>query len=73
MKKTMLTVDELVQYMKDKGIQFTITTDEDAKKHLCAHNNYFKLRDLGELFNFNVSWDGNLNTIIIDSSASYTP
>lgn len=43
MKKPMLTVDELVQYMKDKGIQFTITTDEDAKKHLCAHNNYFKL------------------------------
>ena len=43
MKKSMLTVDELVQYMKDKGIQFTITTEEDAKKHLCAHNNYFKL------------------------------
>lgn len=43
MKKPMLTVDELVQYMKDKGIQFTITTEEDAKKHLCAHNNYFKL------------------------------
>lgn len=35
-------------------------------------NNYFKLRDLGELFDFNVSWDGKLNTIIIDSSASFT-
>ena len=23
--------------------QDTITTEEDAKKHLCAHNNYFKL------------------------------
>lgn len=43
MKKPMLTVDELVQYMKDKGIQFNITTEEDARKHLCAHNNYFKL------------------------------
>lgn len=36
MKKPMLTVDELVQYMKDKGIQFTITTDEDAKS-ICVH------------------------------------
>lgn len=43
MKKPMLTVDELVQYMKDKGIKFSITTEADAKKHLCAHNNYFKL------------------------------
>lgn len=43
MQKPMLTVDELVQYMKEKGIRFTITTEEDAKKHLCAHNNYFKL------------------------------
>lgn len=39
----MLTVDELIQYMKDKGILFTITTEEEARKHLCAHNNYFKL------------------------------
>ena len=35
-------------------------------------NNYFKLRDLGELFNFNVSWDGTLNTIVIDTSKPYT-
>ncbi len=26
MQKPMLTVDELVQYMKEKGIRFTITT-----------------------------------------------
>ncbi len=37
-----------------------------------SNNNYFKLRDLGELFNFNVSWDGTLNTIVIDSSKPYT-
>ena len=43
MKKPMLTVDQLVQYMKDKGIQFNIITEEEAKSHLCAHNNYFKL------------------------------
>lgn len=36
-------------------------------------NNYFKLRDLGELFNFNVSWDGTLNSIIINTAESYDP
>lgn len=43
MRKPMLTSDQLVRHMVDKGITFTITTKEDAKKHLSAHNNYFKL------------------------------
>ena len=34
-------------------------------------NNYFKLRDLGKLFNFNVSWDGANNCILIDTTTSY--
>lgn len=34
-------------------------------------NNYFKLRDLGKLFDFNVSWDGANNCILIDTTASY--
>ncbi|MBQ2897180.1 MAG: hypothetical protein IJE46_02520 [Clostridia bacterium] len=34
-------------------------------------NNYFKLRDLGKLFDFNVSWDEANNCILIDSTASY--
>ena len=36
-------------------------------------NNYFKLRDLGQLFDFNVSWDGELNSIIINTAESYDP
>ncbi len=36
-------------------------------------NNYFKLRDLGETFNFGVAWDGATNTIAIDTSTVYTP
>ena len=36
-------------------------------------NNYFKLRDLGETFNFNVSWDGVNNIVKINTSESYTP
>jgi hypothetical protein len=36
-------------------------------------NNYFKLRDIGELFDFEVDWDGVNNRIIVDTSKSYTP
>lgn len=35
-------------------------------------NNYFKLRDLGKVFDFGVTWDGAANTIRIDTSSSYT-
>lgn len=36
-------------------------------------NNYFKLRDLGQAFDFDVSWDSETQTISIDTSSSYTP
>lgn len=35
-------------------------------------NNYFKLRDLGQTFNFGVGWDGAANTVTIDTGAGYT-
>ncbi|MEL7623183.1 MAG: leucine-rich repeat protein [Clostridiales bacterium] len=35
-------------------------------------NNYFKLRDLGETFNFNVGWDSANNAITIDTMKGYT-
>lgn len=35
-------------------------------------NNYFKLRDLGQAFNFNVSWDGANNCIVINTAEGYT-
>lgn len=35
-------------------------------------NNYFKLRDLGESFDFNVSWDGANNCIVINTAEGYT-
>lgn len=34
-------------------------------------SNYFKLRDVGSLFNFSVEWDGANQTIVIDTSKSY--
>ena len=36
-------------------------------------NNYFKLRDIGASFDFGVDWDGERNTIVIDTSKGYTP
>jgi len=36
-------------------------------------NNYFKLRDIGEAFDFAVEWDGVNKVISIDTSKGYTP
>lgn len=36
-------------------------------------NNYFKLRDIAEVFDFGVTWDGVQNAIRIDTNSSYTP
>ncbi len=35
-------------------------------------NNYYMLRDLGQAFDFDVSWDGEAQAIAIDTTASYT-
>ncbi|MBE7022729.1 MAG: hypothetical protein E7414_05905 [Ruminococcaceae bacterium] len=35
-------------------------------------NNYFKLRDLGEAFDFDVTWDAANSCIMIDTTSSYT-
>lgn len=34
-------------------------------------NNYFKLRNIGAALNFSVEWDGERNTIVIDTSKVY--
>lgn len=36
-------------------------------------NNYFKLRDVGQTFNFGVIWDGDTKTIKVDTSQNYVP
>ncbi len=42
------------------------------KTCLIRGNNYFKLRDIGELFDFNISWLGSENTIVIETGETYT-
>jgi len=50
---------------------------EGEKVNLTAYNingnNYFKLRDIGEVFDFGIDWDGEKNIITIDTSKGYTP
>ena len=43
MKKPMLSVDELIQHMKEKGILFKEMDENDAKQYLHKNNNYIKL------------------------------
>lgn len=44
----------------------------EIKPYLINGNNYFKLRDLGNHFDFGVDWDGENNCVLIDSENSYT-
>ena len=41
--KKLLTIDELIAHMENKGIQFNIVSKEKAKHFLQEHNYYFKL------------------------------
>lgn len=36
-----------------------------------AGSNYFKIRDIGALVGFGVTWDGTRNAIVIDTTAEY--
>lgn len=44
----------------------------DTQKYNIGGNNYFKLRDLAELLNFQVLWDNSSRTIHIDTTKSYS-
>lgn len=48
------------------GVEVTLTA------YKIGDNNYFKLRDLGEKFNFNVSYDAATKSIVINTAESYT-
>lgn len=46
--------------------------EANMSAYTIGNNNYFKLRDLGKTINFEVSWDGKANTIIVDTSMVYS-
>ena len=41
--------------------------------YLINGNNYFKLRDIGQAFDFGVDWNSEAQTIFIDTAKGYTP
>lgn len=54
----------------------TVYKDGDLVKlsgYTINGNNYFKLRDIAQAFDFSVTWDGNTNSIYIDTTKEYTP
>ena len=51
--------------MNNRGVPITAYTINE--------NNFFKLRDLGNVFDFNVSWDAQLNAVVINTAESYDP
>ena len=51
-------------YLNGKQVELTAYTING--------NNYFKLRDLGNTFDFAVTWDGASQTIAIDTATGYT-
>jgi len=42
------------------------------KAYNIGGNNYFKLRDIGEAFDFDISWNNDVKTIMIDTASTYT-
>lgn len=54
----------------------TIFKDGEAislKAYTIKGNNYFKLRDIGETFDFGITWDSTTKTIGIDTTTGYIP
>ncbi len=58
-------------YQRSENALVKDGSDVSLNAFLINGNNYFKLRDLGRLFDFNVSWDGANNCVMIDTTCSY--
>lgn len=64
-----------VEAPMDGGTVRAYTEEEGAigwAAYNINNNNYFKLRDIAELFEFEVDWDGTNNCVIIDTTKPYT-
>ncbi|MFI3312412.1 MAG: hypothetical protein R3Y62_00855 [Eubacteriales bacterium] len=59
-------------YATTDATLFVDGTQTQLTAYSIDNSNYFKLRDLGQLFNFNVTWDGETNAILVDTTSSYS-
>lgn len=65
--------EEYIQAMRSAH---SITVDGrsvTAEAYLINGSNYFRLRDIAELVDFGVTWNGDTRTVEIDTAAGYTP
>ena len=65
-----------VNYVQAMRSTHSITVDGrsvTAEAYLINGSNYFKLRDIAELVDFGVTWNGDTRTVEIDTAAGYTP
>jgi hypothetical protein len=60
-KQAKLTASKI--YLNNEEVQLTAYNIDG--------NNYFKLRDIGKIIDFAVTWDGSLNMIGLDTASSY--
>lgn len=65
-----LSEEKTVEVVEAEVIKDITTVQFTA--YLVNDNIYFKLRDLGAAFDFGVDWDGESNTVIIDTTKGYT-
>ena len=67
--KPILSVDEQIQHLKDKGVRFEIMGEESAYHYLTEHNNYFKLTSYRK--NYTKHPDGEKRGKYIDLDFAY--
>nr|WP_312579566.1 hypothetical protein [Sedimentibacter sp.] len=48
------------------------STEKTLAAYLIGNNNYFKLRDIGKMLDFSIKWDENSNSILINTTESYS-
>lgn len=58
-------------YVRSENQMVKDNMDLSLGAYMINGNNYFKLRDLGKVFDFNVSWDGVNNCVLIDTQVGY--
>jgi len=64
------------EYIKAVRSAHSITVDGQPlamDAYLINGENYFRLRDIAELADFGVTWNGDTHTVEIDTAAGYTP
>lgn len=64
--------DDLIQYATPTSAQIYVDyVDTPFTAYLIGGNNYFRLRDVMEIFDVSVTWDASSYTAILDTSLGY--